>query len=352
MDINDDMVRRFFDRNCTAEEAGIVAAWLKQHPHAAEKYYKESDWNEETGEQIAATGWDDTWHQLRTRIRRGYIIRRMTYSLTACVALLLLFVWIKQPAHTPGLQLAALQSALNNDSAELKNDSDTSLQHRMPDGTIVSLLPHSLIRFSNAQWKTVREIQVYGEVVFKVAADQERPFIAYCDNLSIQAIGTIFSVRKHDNDIAVKVRLYEGKVLVQPVARNKAVITPVFARYLLPGQELIVPLNTYTPRQQNFLQGEKKGIFVKRKQQNNTSGIKPNGWYEFTSQPLEDVFTTLGVLYGVNIHYNKSTLENLYFIGRFEPTDAIEDVLGTIALLNNLKVIKRSDNNFYVTKKG
>lgn len=352
MHINDDMVRRFFDRQCNEEEARIVADWLKDHPEVAEQYYKESDWADETGEQTPTPGWDAMWDGLMKRIRRRYVITRVAYGLTACTCILLLCIWISKPGQPPASQMAQAQPQLAADSVELRNDSDSSVQHLLPDGTTISLLSHSAVSFSHRRWKLSRDVQMDGEVVFNVARDQKRPFVAYCDNLSIQALGTVFSVRKRQGDKDLKVRLYEGKIVVRPVKRNGKDVLPVFANYLLPGQELIIPLSTYVPRKQYFLQGENGRNFIESKQKNKAPGIRPTGWYEFTSQPLGDVFTTLEILHGVKIYYNKTTLENLFFIGRFGPEDSIEDVLGTIALLNDLTVTKRSDNKYYVTKKG
>lgn len=351
MDINDDMIRRFFDQECDREEARLVADWLKAHPHVADQYYKESDWVNETGEQLPASGWDAIWKAVTDKIRRRYIITGMAYGLAVCICMVAVYVGLSDHiGRVPKVQQYA-QVQTVTDSLVFRNDSDTARQHTLDDGTLVSLQPHSVLGFSRKQWRVSREVLVEGEAVFHVAGEQGRPFIAYCDNLSVQALGTIFSVKKHHNDKDVKVRLYEGKVVVKPVARTGKLL-PHFARYLQPGQELVIPLSTYKPMQQYFLQGQKGTSFISNKKKERTPDIRPTGWYEFTSQPLADVFTTLEILYGVHIHYNKSTLENLFFIGRFEPDESIEDVLGTIALLNNLKVTKRSDNNYYVKGKG
>ncbi len=352
MHINDDMVRRFFDRQCNEEEARFVAEWLKDHPDIAEPYYKESDWEDEKGEQTPTSGWDTIWNALMRRIKRNRAIKRILYGLTIFTCVFLLCIWMPTLNKPPSGQLAHTPAGMVTDSFVLGNNGDTALLYTLPDGSEASLSPDSKISFSRRQWQRSRQITMDGEVVFKVARDQARPFIVYCENLSIQALGTVFSVRKLPRDKDLKVRLYEGKIVVKPVMRNgKDVIHP-FTNYLLPGQELIIPLSTYVPRQHNFLQSKDGKFFAAIKVKNKTPGIKPAGWFEFTSQPLGDVFTTLEILYGVEIYYNKATLENLFFIGRFGPEDSIEDVLGTIALLNNLTVTKRSDNKYYVTKKG
>jgi transmembrane sensor len=352
MDINDDMIRRFFDQRCNEEEARLVTGWLKEHPHLADQYYRETDWINETGEQLPASTWDAMWQEVRRRIRRRYLITRMAYGLTACICIMLLYIRLAGTTGHSQEPKTYAQSQVPPDSLILRNEGDTACQQLLTDGTIVSLLPHSTVSLSRTQWNTARAVAVDGEAVFHVAANQERPFIVYCDNFSIQALGTVFGVRKQHSDQEIRVRLYEGKVVVKPVMRNRKKVLRTFTRYLLPGQELVVSLSTYVPVQQYFLQAQQGSNFVKDRQQNKTPHIRPTGWYEFTSQPLEDVFTTLEILYGVQIHYNKATLEKLFFIGRFEPDESIEDVLGTIALLNNLKVTKRSDNNFYVTAKG
>lgn len=350
MDINDDMIRRFFDQACDEAEARAVADWLKAHPHVADQYYKESDWCSETGEQLPAAGWDAMWKAVTDKIRRRYIITRVAYGLAICLCITAVYIGLSDHSG-PVAEVQYAQMQQVTDSFVCSNDSDSSLQYTLDDGTLVRLQPHSLLRLSHRQWRTVREVLVEGEAVFHVAGEQGRPFIVYCDNLSVQALGTIFSVKKHHGDRDVKVRLYEGKVVVKPVARDGQLL-PHFTRYLQPGQELVIPLNTYRPMQQYFLQGQKGTDLISNRKKNSTPDIRPTGWYEFTSQPLADVFTTLEILHGVHIHYNKSTLENLFFIGRFEPDESIEDVLGTIALLNNLSVTKRSDNNYYVKAKG
>ncbi|MBW8684673.1 FecR family protein [Chitinophaga rhizophila] len=345
------MIRRFFDRSCNEEEATLVARWLKDHPEVADQYYKESDWIHETGEQLPAAGWDAIWRQVIKTIRRRNLLNGMAYSLSAALCILLCYIFMFRTSEQPVRPMAVKQPVVATDSLHWRNDSDTAVQHIFADGTVVQLMPHSYVKISQQEWKKTRAVYMKGAAVFHVAPDQERPFVTYCNSLSVQALGTVFSIKQGSDDY-VSVRLYEGKVMVKSVADHTRKTKAQFTSYLKPGQELILPLNTLMPRRQYFLQGQRGTAFVKKRTVHKTPVIQPTGWFEFTSQPLTDVFTTLEVLYGVQIHYNKATLEKLFFIGRFEPDESIEDILGTIALLNNLKVTKRSDNNYYVNRKG
>ncbi|KAA2239843.1 DUF4974 domain-containing protein [Chitinophaga agrisoli] len=348
MHIDDELVRKFFGRECNEEEAKLVADWLKQHPHEAERYYKESDWINEPGAELPREGWDVMWNELSRSTSKKTPVLHWGSSIAAAVCLLLGSLWFFLPGKKPDHQLAARLPA---DSVIIRNDSDTSIDRTLSDGTIVKLLPHSVIRLSLPQWDTARQVQVEGEIVFHVAQDPKRPFIAYCNNLSVQALGTVFSVKEQRTAKQVNVRLYEGKVVVRPVRGKGEHRTRDFDSFLLPGQELTISPAYDAPQVTWFLQGQHKQVVVGKKRKGEMLTVQPTGWYEFTNQPLADVFTTLEVLYGVHIHYHKTTLEKLFFIGRFGPGDSIDYVLNTIALLNDLEITTGSDNHYYVAKK-
>jgi hypothetical protein len=62
----------------------------------------------------------------------------------------------------------------------------------------------------------------------------------------------------------------------------------------------------------------------------------------FNNQPLAKVFDQLQDMYNVEIDYTAEEVRNKYFIGKFNRTDSLERILGQIATLNNLKVVKES----------
>jgi hypothetical protein len=78
--------------------------------------------------------------------------------------------------------------------------------------------------------------------------------------------------------------------------------------------------------------------------------LTPSGWFEFRSQAVDDVFKTLEVLYDVQITYDRSQVKNMFFIGRFEPDDSIDEILSSIAILNNLHIEQKANNHYVVSR--
>ncbi|MEO7961279.1 MAG: DUF4974 domain-containing protein, partial [Ginsengibacter sp.] len=73
-------------------------------------------------------------------------------------------------------------------------------------------------------------------------------------------------------------------------------------------------------------------------------------WFMFNNQPLAEIFQALGEMYGTKIIYSKTDFNKLYFIGRFNRSDSLEDILNHIATLNNLR-IEKTDSTFTIKSK-
>ena len=104
----------------------------------------------------------------------------------------------------------------------------------LPDGSVVELNTNSLVQLNfNGQRRDV--ILLRGEALFDVAKDASRPFVVEVDGKLVTAIGTMFSVRRDDNE--VRVTLIEGVVTVDhensedPAARGP--------KRLSPGEQLV-----------------------------------------------------------------------------------------------------------------
>lgn len=351
MDINDDAIKRFLNRECDPVEAEQIAAYLQQHPHLLGDIYHEAEWNQEPGAELSVETWDAMWTTLKKERRQKAQVRRLVYAAAACISALIVYSYFLRTGKDNTPTLTKVNTTEAGRGTLWKNEADTTMHVLLADGTQADLLPHGTIRYNVAAWNKQREVFVEGEAVFHVAKDKVRPFIAYCDGLSVQALGTVFSLKRALQEQRIHVRLFEGKVLVKPYAKESGAVARHFSTILAPGQELILPLDNHIPYVQYFLRGKDKEMFVKKETGGAVAApLVPSGWYEFTSQPVSDVFSTLEVLYGVHIRYSGNTVKDMFFIGRFEPRDSVEDVLQAIALLNNLNIEKRARNYYIITK--
>jgi hypothetical protein len=117
---------------------------------------------------------------------------------------------------------------------------------------------------------------------------------------------------------------------------------------LIPGQEIVYNRNNGDVLVRSFA----KATIGKQEQQVENIEVPDNfkgSWFMFNNQPLPDVFDQLQALYGVDISYNRRDLDKMYFIGKFDQTDSINQILKKIALLYQLKVTHH-DNKYIVTK--
>jgi ferric-dicitrate binding protein FerR (iron transport regulator) len=84
----------------------------------------------------------------------------------------------------------------------------------LEDGSFVWLNSSSKIRYVKGFTVGQRTVYLEGEAFFDVAHDPSRPFVVMADHTRVEALGTSFNVREHDEDGTVTVALTEGKVKV------------------------------------------------------------------------------------------------------------------------------------------
>ncbi|RXK83639.1 FecR family protein [Filimonas effusa] len=351
MHVSKELIRRFFEGQCSENEAKEVARWLEQHPEAMDEYYNEEEWKNEPGKDLPDDEWNQMWASLEKQKHKQGRTRIFLYAAAACISIVALFSYLLGTYKIKADSSLATAKTDADDSSYsiMENHSDTTLRFITEDSTVVMLAANASIRYSKLKWKQEREILLNGEASFDVAKDKTRPFVVYTHGLAVKALGTLFSVKAGSASNEVKVRLYEGKVLVTPDNRAVADKRNIFSETLSPGQELVLDKGNTMPYVQYFLKA-KEQVFVKRETHKaSEQPLTPSGWFEFTSQQLDDVFSTLEVLYGVDISYRRDLVQNMFFIGRFEPTDSIEYILNAIALLNDLHVKKKAGNRFEIT---
>ena len=220
----------------------------------------------------------------------------------------------------------------------------------LPDGTLVALFDKSRIDFPRVFTGNRRDIRLDGKANFRVAKDKKRPFTVYSDAIGTTALGTQFTVTNYGGQPAIKVRLFEGKVVIRSVDTGS--LSSQQAYFLSPGEELIYYKRNAavsikgTKHKDASLQDIAKDGFLDNPSMPSEKG---GSWFMFNNQSLPEVFDQLSELYGVTIGYKKGELKNIYFIGKFERGDSLEYILRNIAGINKLTLLKRT--NGYMIRK-
>lgn len=231
------------------------------------------------------------------------------------------------------------------------NTTDEVKQLVLHDGSEVQLYGKSRVSFFKPFISNNRDIRLVGRAHFKVTKDKTKPFTVFSGDISTTALGTQFTVSAIEKDKNIIVRLYEGKVVVKSTNNAKRKLKNV---YLLPGQELVYDNKNLTAKVRTFRKEDNPVVKNNKREPiliDNPSVPKfgRGSWYMFNNQPLEQVFNQLEGMFNVDIAYTRKDISKIYFIGTFNTSDSLDDILKQISVLNNLKVTKKN-NKFIITK--
>jgi hypothetical protein len=143
------------------------------------------------------------------------------------------------------------------------------------------------------------------------------------------------------------VRLYEGRVVVQPVDRQDKKMPAEFR--LQPGQEFIYSNRTmaYVRSFGNRAEAAEHDAVEVAGQGLTVPVNAKEAWNLFNNQPLGLVFDQLSELYSVKIVYNKQDVRRKYFVGRFNKSDSLDIILKYITTANRLS-FEKDENVYYI----
>jgi transmembrane sensor len=348
--VTKELIWKFFQDACTAEEREMVARYLEENPGALEEFLGEEDWESFTTlRNLDPSVTKRLFNRLEREYSQGHTSRKLFKRFIAAASILLLagfgwkFMLHRQAGRDSPAFAVKLESPDQADSLRHTwNLTGEKMTIALRDGSLIELYPSSEVSF-NEEMKSRREIRLQGKAYFKVASDINRPFVVYSDELSTTVLGTSFTVTSFEADSTIKVGLHTGKVLVRSGSTDNRPIKLSNGMSLSPGELLIYDKKNKTAKilsPGNRLSG--------RRSSGNSSGLPE--WYMFSGQPLEQVFDQLSVYYGVEIGYSPSDLKNRYFTGRYDNSDSLDGILKDIALLNRLSITKQ-DGRYIVEKR-
>ncbi|OPB93306.1 FecR family protein [Elizabethkingia ursingii] len=179
----------------------------------------------------------------------------------------------------------------------------------LPDGSMITLQPHSKIELAADFGETDRNITFSGKAVFDIAKDKTKPFHINAHDFHVQILGTKFFLDQTSEE--QKVELFEGKVKID----YKGKIT-----YLLPNETW-----SKNSKNQNF----------------HYYAVNAKKSFSFQDESFEKVINQLEEVYHVKIDY-PDQYKNKQIRGSFSGN--LNEVLSVIGYPFNLKPEKSNDN--------
>lgn len=339
-------IHKFFTQQLSAEESDQIFRYLTDHPEVLNQYLNEEEWENAaaapplTGE-LKSRIWSRIDAQMANRATAGKTVRLRPWAVAAATFFLAAGLWWLYQEQKPP---AAPATAFRSTQKRVENGGKDTLTLYTPDGSMVRLLPKSILVYADPF--TTRNLHLEGEALFTVKKDPARPFSVTSGNIATTAIGTVFSVRTFRREPVITVHLFEGKVAVQVnVARRNQ-------HLLATGQTLVYnkaskAVTIVSPNQKRKAKPPKKGAPAPLPKE---KSLSENHWYMFNNQPLSEVLAELERLYAVEIVYNPKDVQGITFIATLDKSDTLENILQSIASLNDLQ-LSRSGRKYILHKK-
>lgn len=203
---------------------------------------------------------------------------------------------------------SALGSLYNRQIANLSvavqesvNETQQPKNVKLPDGSLVTLAPHSRLSYAANYGHTNRTVYLLGEARFNVTKNPQKPFFVYANEVVTKVLGTRFVVRSIDHDSKVTVTVEQGHVSVYR-GRLAVADKKLDGVLLLPNQQVVFSRATET-----FAKG-----LVPTPRRVDVGEVTPVS-FKFEETPITEVFNRLEKAYGVTIVYNADLLRECQF---------------------------------------
>ena len=285
--------------------------WLRDHPHKKEDV-------EEARRMVLAFIHEDQhfpsakekkllWERVENTLERESAEKRNSYTRwylsAAAVALLAIIISISL-FHFANEKPALITSSQPETLIDQINHGDSPITVTLEDGSSIVLRPGSAIHYPSQFDGDHREVFLEGEAFFEITRDTQRPFLVYANEVVTKVLGTSFIVRAFDGEPSVTVEVKTGKVSVfrkQDVVKTQDENSPsVEGLVLIPNQQAV-----YSRDGSRLTKSLVENPVVLP-----SSEVKTN--FEFTDEPMKNVFSAIEEAYGIEIIYDDDVMANCY----------------------------------------
>lgn len=203
-----------------------------------------------------------------------------------------------------------------------------SIKVCLKDGTEIWLNDESRLVYPSHFIGLTRTVELEGEAYFKVAHDENHPFIVKHDGVLTQALGTEFNIRTYENETK-HITLVEGSVLISDtLSGQKTVLFPKQdAEYNSSSTMTIKEVNTH----------------------------KFTAWTEdlfyFEQTELQDIMQTLGRWYNITVTIEDKEAKHYHFTFWAERTGSLKEALALLNQIGTVKAYLNEEKNQVVIKK-
>lgn len=321
MNIDQQLLEKYFKGACTDEEAEKVAAYLQQaYTPEADTFFLAAAGmltnEKDTPVSVPSTG--------KNMVRR---LLKWQYAAAAALVSLCVMGWLWQQEQRPALQAFIVYDTIYNNSSSIR------IIH-MSDSSRIWLNTRSSIVYTHDYNVHDRELWLNGEAYFEVGQKAASPFRVHTGELVTTALGTSFNIATSNKaDGTIEVSLLEGKVAVSDTLRGGS-----FRYILQPGQQF-----AYTA-----------GMPVVAAPQPFNAAITL-GWRKsrivFDNTALVDAFAHLQSRYGYKINIEDKQLAGKKISGIFRASQSLDSILYSLSYVHRFNCVRIADSTYSIKSK-
>ncbi len=247
--------------------------------------------------------------------------RRMLYSwraVAAAIALVAMAGWWRWQNQSTPADLAYATAA------------GEVLETKLPDGSLVMLNEHaSLYLPASFEGLAARKVQLQGEAYFKVAHQDDAPFIIQTPEATVEVLGTAFNLRAYPNEPFTEVEVQEGRVRFTPLSSQRAI----------------------------ELQAGERGIFYHHGEvaQQNAPSLNALAWHthrlEFRNVPLQEALPAIERYYKVKLELRNQQAASCALSMAFSQ-ETLQGVLDALKLIYGFNISQAADNYYIISQGG
>ena len=222
MRLNQEIIAKYLNNQCSEGEQVLVEAWYKSFENNPDGI---RDMNDDDREELI--------HRVRQNIDRKikpvqlYTPQRWVWYASGIAAMLLIIIGLSfyfNPKNDKNLSRIKSDIPLS-DWAKYENSSAKILKIALPDGSTVWLQPKTQLSYNQSD-RVYRQVNLRGEAFFDVKRDEARPFLIYAGKMTTKVLGTSFNVKAYPETEKFEVSVVTGKVSVTNEADKEVFVTP------------------------------------------------------------------------------------------------------------------------------
>jgi transmembrane sensor len=286
--ITPELLKRYFNNQCTPEEKERIEAWLAESTPAqrnTDDVFTDIDKDALKGEIWNAVR--PAAHSIRKTSRFGTALR-----VAASLLLIAAVTWVVY-----SVQHSMTQGSLTaeSDYRVIRAAHGEKIRIVLADGTVVHLNAGSALSVPVQFADTARKVRLTGEAYLEVTKDPSRPFTVETEKATVRVLGTVFNVRAYAGENQTTVTVDEGRVRVSDTT----------------GQHVLLTRN-------------QRAVYVQSDQSlymQNVNAANYTAWHKqilvFKDQPLAEIAVTLERWYNVSVEIRNSNLATHRFTGTF-----------------------------------